>query len=71
MIRGQPGWEGTCLDMFVCAGCGTELTAPVARVALPVHTHYGAWEQLHPPLMEPATYAVDPLPTGPPWRLWD
>ncbi|WP_346148280.1 hypothetical protein [Kitasatospora cinereorecta] len=57
--------------MFVCAGCGTELPAPVARVALPVHTHYGAWEQLHPPLMEPATYAVDPLPTGPPWRLWD
>ncbi|MEU3691713.1 hypothetical protein [Streptomyces narbonensis] len=57
--------------MFVCAGCGTELTAPVSRVALPVHTHYGAWEELHPPLMEPATYAVEPRPTGPPWRLWD
>lgn len=55
----------------MCAGCGTELTAPVARVALPVHTHYGAWEKLHPPLMEPATYAVEPRPTGPPWRLWD
>ncbi|MFG3233422.1 hypothetical protein ACGFZG_16935 [Streptomyces antibioticus] len=59
------------MDVFVCAGCGTELTAPVSRVALPVHTHYGAWEELHPPLMEPATYAVDPLPTGPPWRLWE
>ncbi|MER6312703.1 hypothetical protein ABT237_02875 [Streptomyces sp. NPDC001581] len=47
--------------MFVCAGCGTELTAPVSRVALPVHTHFGAWEQLHPPLMEPATYAVEPV----------
>ncbi|SMF79171.1 hypothetical protein SAMN02745830_06145 [Streptomyces sp. Amel2xC10] len=57
--------------MFACAGCGTELTAPVSRVALPVHTHYGAWEELHPPLMEPATYAVDPAPTGPPWRLWE
>ncbi|MGW9373280.1 hypothetical protein ACWGVR_25030 [Streptomyces xanthophaeus] len=59
------------MDVFVCAGCGAELTAPVSRVALPVHTHYGAWEKLHPPLMEPATYAVDPEPWGPPWRLWD
>ncbi|WP_234308504.1 hypothetical protein [Streptomyces sp. NRRL F-4428] len=57
--------------MFVCAGCGTELTAPVSRVALPDHTHHGAWERLHPPLMEPATYAVETRPTGPPWRLWD
>lgn len=55
----------------MCAGCGTELTAPVSRVALPVHTHHGAWEELHPPLMEAATYAVDPRPTGPPWRLWE
>lgn len=57
--------------MFACAGCGTELTTPVSRVALPVHTHHGGWEELHPPLMEPATYAVDPRPTGPPWRLWE
>ncbi|MEV7444125.1 hypothetical protein AB0O22_23855 [Streptomyces sp. NPDC091204] len=57
--------------MFVCAGCGAELTAPVSRVALPVHTHFGAWEQLHPPLMEPATYAVEPLPSGAPRRPWD
>ncbi|MFJ4780312.1 hypothetical protein [Streptomyces sp. NPDC088762] len=59
------------MDVFACAGCGAELTAPVTRVALPDHTYFGAWEELHPPLMEPATYAVDPLPTGPPWRLWD
>ncbi|MFF8839111.1 hypothetical protein [Streptomyces sp. NPDC015130] len=59
------------MDVFVCAGCGTELTAPVSRVALPDHTHHGAWEELHPPLMEPATYAVDPRPTGPPWRRWE
>ncbi|WP_234435543.1 hypothetical protein [Streptomyces sp. NRRL F-2747] len=57
--------------MFVCAGCGAELTAPVSRVALPVHTRYGAREKLHPPLMEAATYAVDPEPSGAPWRLPD
>nr|WP_126641955.1 hypothetical protein [Embleya hyalina] len=59
------------MDVFGCVGCGTVLTAPVSRVALPVHTHHGAWEELHPPLMEPSTYAVDPQPTGPPWRLWE
>ncbi|MFD3534656.1 hypothetical protein [Streptomyces sp. NPDC058664] len=59
------------MDVFACAGCGTDLTAPVFRVALPVHTHYGGWEELHPPLMEPGTYAVDPRPTGPPRRLWE
>lgn len=59
------------MDVFVCAGCSAELTAPVSRVALPVHTHYGAWEELHPPLMEPSTYAVEPRPTGPPWRSWE
>ncbi|MFI6947471.1 hypothetical protein [Streptomyces sp. NPDC050422] len=59
------------MDVFACAECGTELTVPVSRVALPVHTHHGGWEELHPPLMKPATYAVDPRPTGPPWRLWE
>ncbi|MFJ9248677.1 hypothetical protein [Streptomyces sp. NPDC101776] len=58
------------MDVFACAGCGTELTAPVSRVALPVHVDHGRWEELHPPLMEPETYAVDPRPTGPPWRPW-
>lgn len=43
----------------------------VSRVALPVHAHHGRWEELHPPLMKPATYAVDPRPTGPPWRSWE
>lgn len=59
------------MDVFACTGCGTELTAPVSRVVLPVHTHHGGWEELHPPLMEPTTYAVDPRPTGPPWRSWE
>ena len=58
------------MDVFACAGCGTELTAPVSRVALPVHVHHCGWEELHPPLMEPSTYAVEPRPTGPPWRPW-
>ncbi|MFB6517908.1 hypothetical protein [Streptomyces sp. NPDC056401] len=57
--------------MFACAECGTELTAPVSRVALPVHTHHGGWEELHPPLMEAGTYAVEPRPSGPPWRPWE
>ncbi|MER7462588.1 hypothetical protein [Streptomyces sp. NPDC097981] len=58
-------------DVFACAGCGAELTAPVSRIALPVraHQHYG--HEMLPALMEPGTYAVDPEPSGPPWRPWD
>ncbi|MFJ5711507.1 hypothetical protein [Streptomyces sp. NPDC093105] len=47
------------------------MTAPVSRVALPVQAHHGGWEELHPPLMASSTYAVEPLPTGPPWRPWE
>ncbi|MEU3771956.1 hypothetical protein AB0F11_01830 [Streptomyces sp. NPDC032472] len=58
--------------VFVCAGCGAELTVPLSRVALPVHAHqkYGNGLQL-PVLMEPGTFAVDPEPWGPPWRTWE
>ncbi|MER6345116.1 hypothetical protein ACWC10_05920 [Streptomyces sp. NPDC001595] len=58
--------------VFVCAGCGTELTAPLSQVTLPVHAHqkYGNGIQL-PVLMEPGTFAVEPEPTGPPWRRWE
>ncbi|MGW4054667.1 hypothetical protein ACWENA_27975 [Streptomyces sp. NPDC004779] len=58
--------------VFVCAGCGAELTAPLSEVALPVHAHqkYGNGIQL-PVLMEPGTFAVDPEPWGPPWRTWE
>ncbi|MGW7285954.1 hypothetical protein ACWGH4_10735, partial [Streptomyces sp. NPDC054847] len=58
--------------VFVCAGCDAELTAPLARVALPVHTYqkYGNGLQL-PVLMEPGTFAVEPEPWGPPWRRWE
>ncbi|MER7856406.1 hypothetical protein ABTZ98_28195 [Streptomyces bacillaris] len=47
--------------VFVCAGCGVELTAPLSRVALPPHAHqaYGNGLQLGV-LMEAGTFAVDP-----------
>ncbi|MEU3355139.1 hypothetical protein [Streptomyces sp. NPDC037389] len=58
--------------VFVCAGCGAELTTPLSPVALPAHAHqtYGNGLQL-PVLMEPGTFAVDPEPWGPPWRRWE
>ncbi|MEH0471952.1 hypothetical protein QA943_24500 [Streptomyces sp. B21-097] len=58
--------------VFACAGCGAELTAPLSEVALPVHAHqsYGNGIQL-PVLMEAGTFAVDPEPSGPPWRRWE
>ncbi|WP_328873800.1 hypothetical protein OHT76_29065 [Streptomyces sp. NBC_00287] len=59
------------MDVFVCAGCDAALTVPVARVALPVHAHHSSWHELLPPLMEPGTYAVDPGPSGVPWRRYD
>lgn len=58
--------------VFVCAGCGAELTAPLSQVVLPVHAHqkYGNGIQL-PVLMESGTFAVDSEPWGPPWRPWE
>ncbi|WP_405816601.1 hypothetical protein OG241_18500 [Streptomyces sp. NBC_01390] len=58
--------------VFVCGGCGAELTAPLSRVALPVHARqeYGNGLQL-PALMESGTFAEDPEPWGPPWRSWE
>ncbi|MEV5879676.1 hypothetical protein AB0L75_36765 [Streptomyces sp. NPDC052101] len=57
--------------VFVCAGCGAHLTVPLSEVALPAHAHqkYGNGIQL-PVLMESGTFAVDPEPWGPPWRMW-
>ncbi|MFE1883002.1 hypothetical protein [Streptomyces diastatochromogenes] len=57
--------------MFVCARCGTELTAPVSRVALPVRARQTYGHEMLPALMESGTYAVDPEPRGGPWRPWD
>ncbi|MFE3069931.1 hypothetical protein [Streptomyces sp. NPDC059247] len=58
--------------IFSCAGCGAGLTAPLSRVALPVHApqRYGNGTRL-PVLMAPGTFAVDPEPWGPPWRSWE
>ncbi|MEU7556266.1 hypothetical protein AB0B01_28730 [Streptomyces sp. NPDC044571] len=58
--------------VFVCAGCGAELTTALSQVELPVHARqkYGNGLQL-PVLMESGTFAVDPEPSGPPWRRWE
>ncbi|MFJ9847539.1 hypothetical protein ACIRYZ_45400 [Kitasatospora sp. NPDC101155] len=58
--------------VFVCAGCGAELTNPLSQVALPVHAHqkYGNGIQL-PVLMESGTFAVELEPSGSPWRRWE
>ncbi|KIQ61498.1 hypothetical protein TR51_35440 [Kitasatospora griseola] len=58
--------------VFVCVACRAELTVALSQVALPVHAHqqYGNGAQL-PVLMESGTFAVDPEPSGPPWRRWE
>ncbi|MFJ8747501.1 hypothetical protein ACIRL2_50265 [Embleya sp. NPDC127516] len=58
--------------VFVCAGCGSELTIPLSPVELPAHAHqkYGNAIQL-PVLMESGTFAVEPEPWGAPWRRWE
>ncbi|MFE0380006.1 hypothetical protein ACFW1M_31615 [Streptomyces inhibens] len=59
------------MAVFACAGCQAVLTAPVSQVVLPVHAHQ-KWGNgvLLPVLMTRGTYAVDPEPSGPPWRPW-
>ncbi|MEU4624928.1 hypothetical protein AB0G04_33765 [Actinoplanes sp. NPDC023801] len=59
------------MTVFLCRSCGAALTVPVSRVVMPPHAHE-SWDYgLMGPLMEPGTFAVDPLPFGPPWRPWD
>ncbi|GAA0937435.1 hypothetical protein [Nonomuraea longicatena] len=58
------------MTVFACARCDTLLTAPVSRVALPVHARQVYGHELIGVLMESGTYAVDPEPFGPPWRPW-
>ncbi|MFF5125529.1 hypothetical protein ACFY41_01120 [Streptomyces syringium] len=59
------------MTVFACARCDAVLTAPVTRIALPVHARHSYGHDLLPPLMDPGTYAVDPEPSGPPWRPWN
>ena len=60
------------MTVFACAGCGAVLSAPVRRVALPVHARqkWGNGVRM-PVLMAEGTYAVEPEPSGPPWEQWD
>ncbi|KAB2340160.1 hypothetical protein [Actinomadura rudentiformis] len=58
------------MTVFACVRCGAVLTAPVSQVALPVQARQIYGHDLLPALMEPGTYAVEPEPSGPPWRLW-
>ncbi|MFH8612459.1 hypothetical protein ACH4D5_33745 [Streptomyces sp. NPDC018029] len=58
------------MGVFVCGRCDAVLTRPVERVALPVRARQTYGHDLLPALMESGTYAVDPEPSGPPWRPW-
>ena len=60
------------MTVFGCRSCDATLTVPVSRVTLPVHANqkYGNGPGSLPPALEPGTFAVDPLPSGPPWRRW-
>jgi hypothetical protein len=58
------------VTVFTCAECGTALTAPLSQVVLPDHAHQMYGHELLGVLMEPGTCAVDPEPSGPPWRPW-
>ncbi|OPG05368.1 hypothetical protein B1L11_35465 [Microbispora sp. GKU 823] len=59
------------MPVFACAGCEAVLTSPVVRVALPDHAHQTYGHELLPALMESGMYAVDPEPSGWPWRPWE
>jgi hypothetical protein len=60
------------MTVFGCRSCNAALTVPVSRVALPVHADqkYGNGPGSLAPALEPGTFAVDPLPSGSPWRRW-
>ncbi|MEV0254814.1 hypothetical protein AB0H82_11205 [Streptomyces sp. NPDC050732] len=58
------------MAVFACVRCDAVLTRPVERVALPVRARQKYGHDLLPALMESGTYAVDPEPSGPPWRPW-
>jgi hypothetical protein len=61
------------MTVFGCQSCDATLTVSVSRVALPVHADqkYGNGPGSLAPALEPGTFAVDPLPSGSPWRRWD
>jgi hypothetical protein len=60
------------MTVFGCRNCGATLTVPVSRVALPVQADqkWGNGPGSLAPALEPGTFAVNPLPSGSPWRRW-
>ncbi|MFJ5220316.1 hypothetical protein ACIP98_37225 [Streptomyces sp. NPDC088354] len=58
------------MTVFVCAECDAVLSVPLSQVAFPAHGRLRLGHGFLPALMEQGTYAVDPEPTGPPWRRW-
>ncbi len=60
------------MTVFGCGSCDAALTVAVSRVALPVHADqkYGNGPGSLTPALEPGTFAVNPLPSGSPWRRW-
>ena len=60
------------MTVFGCRTCEAALTVPMSRVALPVHAYqkYGNGPGSLDAVLEPGTFAVDPLPSGSPWRPW-
>ncbi|GAA1617726.1 hypothetical protein [Actinoplanes couchii] len=60
------------MTVFGCRTCGTALTVPVSEVVLPAHASQQSTNGPGSlaPALEPGTFAVDPLPSGPPFRKW-
>ncbi|MFD7729100.1 hypothetical protein ACFV6F_01760 [Kitasatospora phosalacinea] len=58
------------METLACAHCGAALTGPVTRVRFPPYAHLGVGVGMLPALLDAGTYAVDPEPSGPPWRFW-
>jgi hypothetical protein len=60
------------MTVFGCRTCDAVLTVAVSRVVLPVHANqkWGNGPGSLAPALEPGTFAMDPLPSGSPWRRW-
>ncbi|MFD7729099.1 hypothetical protein ACFV6F_01755 [Kitasatospora phosalacinea] len=59
------------METLACAHCGAALTRPVTRVRFPPYARHPVGNgHPMPVLMDAGTYAVDPEPSGEPWRYW-
>ncbi|MFF0390384.1 hypothetical protein ACFYS8_17080 [Kitasatospora sp. NPDC004615] len=60
------------MEFFACAHCASALTRPLGRVRLPPYAHHPVGNGVRlPALMDAGSYAIDPEPSGPPWRRWE